>query len=34
MADHMIEVLAGLKPQGVAGLVGVDNNLRRKWKCG
>ena len=30
MADHMIEVLAGLKPQGVAGLVGVDNDLRRK----
>lgn len=34
MADHMIEVFAGLEPQGVTGLVGVDNNLHKKKKAG
>lgn len=33
MADHMIEVFPRLKPQGVAGLVSVDNDLHGKWKC-
>ena len=43
VADHMIEMLARLKPQGVTGLVSVDNNLHRdcmdcketawKWLC-
>lgn len=38
MADHMIEVLTWLEPQGVTGLVGVDDNLCvkempvRDWK--
>lgn len=30
MADHMAEMIAGLKPQRVAGLVCVDDNLETK----
>lgn len=30
MADHVAEVIAGLKPQRVAGLVCVDDNLETK----
>lgn len=30
LADHMIEVFAGLEPQGVTGLVSIDNNLHTK----
>lgn len=33
MVDHMIEVFTWLKPQGVTGLIGVNDDLHRQKNC-
>lgn len=33
MVDHMIEVFTWLKPQGVTGLIGVNDDLHRQKDC-